>query len=532
MTRHSAQLGVVIACALWLTTAAGMIFSGALDGPIIADDAFYYFEISRNAARGEGFTFDGMYPTNGFHPLWAWLLTPLFALSPDSFWLPIHLALFTSGMCTVATAGVLFHLFGRRKAYGAGLFAAWFWLLNPLTVIVSFRGLETTLNTLLFAISLFSLDRIRSQGRWRIRETTLLGGLLGLCMLARTENILWTASVCVVLIAELARKGRHRAIPASVGALGLGALVPLLPWLLWNLETFGTLVQTSGLAKIRFELYGALPEISSSSLAQTIQGATRNLLGILEHIVRFLGREDWGRAQKSPLILLALTSQAAAVWLGGTLLRRKGESAPGEAAAHLVWRRLRFPTFLFFALHLGYYAWVAQSYAHWYFLPVVLGLSLWIGERLSVVERPIAAGSRIFVAVGVVASLALTFWIAAPHFKRNDQRLRQTALLASHVDPSVEKLGVWNAGLVGYWFSFHRPDLRVINLDGVVNNQVTALADSDAYENYILETVDAVGEDAFHMTPMVGSERAQRFDARHLQCKQRLGRLRFCRVQP
>jgi hypothetical protein len=34
------------------------------------DDAYYYFQIARNAAHGRGISFDGLAPTNGFHPLY------------------------------------------------------------------------------------------------------------------------------------------------------------------------------------------------------------------------------------------------------------------------------------------------------------------------------------------------------------------------------------------------------------------------------------------------------------------------------
>src|SRR5262249_47569055 len=42
--------------------------------PRFEDDAFYYLEIARNAASGRGFTMDGISLTNGFQPLWMWLL--------------------------------------------------------------------------------------------------------------------------------------------------------------------------------------------------------------------------------------------------------------------------------------------------------------------------------------------------------------------------------------------------------------------------------------------------------------------------
>jgi hypothetical protein len=48
------------------------------------DDAFYYFQIARHVASGDGFTFDGIHTTNGFQPLWLMSLVPIFrAFSSD-----------------------------------------------------------------------------------------------------------------------------------------------------------------------------------------------------------------------------------------------------------------------------------------------------------------------------------------------------------------------------------------------------------------------------------------------------------------
>ena len=45
------------------------------------DDSFYYFEIASNMAEGQFSTFDGgITRTNGYHPLWLWLITPFYWL--------------------------------------------------------------------------------------------------------------------------------------------------------------------------------------------------------------------------------------------------------------------------------------------------------------------------------------------------------------------------------------------------------------------------------------------------------------------
>jgi hypothetical protein len=43
----------------------------------LPDDAFYYLEIGQRLSRGEGFTFDGVHATNGFHPLWQLMVAGL-----------------------------------------------------------------------------------------------------------------------------------------------------------------------------------------------------------------------------------------------------------------------------------------------------------------------------------------------------------------------------------------------------------------------------------------------------------------------
>ena len=46
---------------------------------VSTDDAFYYFQIARNLAEGKFSTFDGgITRTNGYHPLWLFLITPFY----------------------------------------------------------------------------------------------------------------------------------------------------------------------------------------------------------------------------------------------------------------------------------------------------------------------------------------------------------------------------------------------------------------------------------------------------------------------
>src|SRR5579862_331595 len=53
---------------------------------VTLEDGYYYFKIAQNLASGAGSTFDGLHPTNGYHPLWLLCLVPIFWLktSPET----------------------------------------------------------------------------------------------------------------------------------------------------------------------------------------------------------------------------------------------------------------------------------------------------------------------------------------------------------------------------------------------------------------------------------------------------------------
>ena len=73
--RGSWSLAAIAVTVVWL-----VIVLVWQDAPfaLTFDDAFYYFGIARNVAHGHGSTFDGIDPTNGYHPLWMLIAVPFF----------------------------------------------------------------------------------------------------------------------------------------------------------------------------------------------------------------------------------------------------------------------------------------------------------------------------------------------------------------------------------------------------------------------------------------------------------------------
>ena len=91
MNRVTCQQGidnrqsVLIAIAVTLLIAYPVLFAIAyygIEAPFrfFAADAFYYLNIAHNIGKTPIFSFDGIYPTNGFHPLWQYYLSATFSL--------------------------------------------------------------------------------------------------------------------------------------------------------------------------------------------------------------------------------------------------------------------------------------------------------------------------------------------------------------------------------------------------------------------------------------------------------------------
>src|ERR1035437_2020740 len=49
------------------------------------DDSFYAFSVAINLAHGYGPTIDGVHLTNGFQPLWVFLITPTWWFSGEAY---------------------------------------------------------------------------------------------------------------------------------------------------------------------------------------------------------------------------------------------------------------------------------------------------------------------------------------------------------------------------------------------------------------------------------------------------------------
>jgi 4-amino-4-deoxy-L-arabinose transferase-like glycosyltransferase len=451
MTRHKR---VVIATGLFAIAQLILVIGGYADS-VLCDGAFYYFQISNNAAAGNGFTFDGLYSTNGFHPLLGWLGVPVFAVF-DSPWLPIRIMLCVLGLATAATGYVLFRIGRSIGDERAGELMALLFLLSPFAWIIPLNGCEGGLVVLCVALVIWQAARMREIDT---RSAAVLGALVGLAGLARTDNVFLAVGVFGWLLTRTRQ-------PRPLVAFIVAAALVVSPWLIWNVLRFGTIMQVSGAAKLALHHHHPLPS------------GVRNVLPNLYEVAAFPTQYMVGELMLPRRWTAAFViANAAIVAIAVTAdIRRRIHSALVPLAVLVV-------------LHIVYYVFVQRSYFSWYVMPLVLGVAVLSGERL-------ARASRRRVGVVLVASALMCIVTLGFFFERYPREVHAREHAIVHYLAAIEQLppgaraGSWNSGAVGYFGTIRRPDVSIINLDCLVNNELFAAYQRGEYTAWVVANVE------------------------------------------
>jgi 4-amino-4-deoxy-L-arabinose transferase-like glycosyltransferase len=431
-----------------------IVLGGFADNGALCDDAFYYFQISKNAAAGNGFSFDGLSSTNGFHPLLAWLSVPVFAVV-DSAWGPIRIILSMLGLATAATGYVLFRIGRSIGDERAGELMALLFLLSPFTWIIPLSGCEGGLVVLTIALAIWQAARMREDTS---RSAFLLGALVGLAGLARTDNVFLAIGVFGWL---LTRTRQPRLLLAFIAA----AALVISPWVIWNLVRFGTVMQVSGAAKIAFRHFHPMPF--------GIRYFFHNLYDVIAFPTQFMVGELMAPVRWTALFVAA----NVCIFLAAITADLKRRCHPALV-----------PLGVLVVLHVLYYIFVQRSYFPWYVLPLVLGAAVLQGERL-------ARASRRRIATVLVASALMSVLTLGLFFRRYPREVYAREHAIAHFLAAIDELppgahaGAWNSGAIGYFGTIRRPDVKVVNLDCLVNNDLFAAYRRGEYTAWVVANV-------------------------------------------
>lgn len=165
------------------------------------DDGFFYFKTAQNIIAGKGVTFDGINPTNGFHPLWMLVCIAVFAIGGNSLITPLRVIVILSGILLAGSGLLLFGAIQRHIHRWIGflltliLFTSWF--------VFDFTysgGLESALSCFMIIwLWARAIQYRQSLGR-RPRDLIWLGLIAGLTVLSRLDNIFLVGLLGIWLI--------------------------------------------------------------------------------------------------------------------------------------------------------------------------------------------------------------------------------------------------------------------------------------------------------------------------------------------
>lgn len=432
----------------------------------VPDDAYYYFTIAQNIALGKGVTFDGLTPTNGFHPFWMMLITPLWWITGhQNKELPVHLALTLGAILDVVTTVGIWTLANSlipRRLIGALIVLAYAW--NPYNVAASVNGLETSVGAMCFVWSLVAWWRIRLVSRPTRRDWFALGLLWSILLMARTDYAL------IMIPCGLDLAWRFRTFWRSAWPITVGVVV-WLPWLSWNFVTFKSFSQVSGEA-YPYYLH-ALWQANSHSMEEWLAHEARLGYGIAANLARLSGFDKG-------ILLLAV----AIGWLVSEAIRDSRRATNTLLDRWSLLSGLVWPTVGSIALLL-FHSLVRWIYVPWYFVPASILLVLWFGVLLNRLAQKNIAWALI------LGSLYLAFQIShgayvldhggmwAEQGQAIERQWPQYLALCERYNT----IGISDSGYAGYYLP-----CRVVNLDGVVNNEAFTAIVQGEFRQYLDRT--------------------------------------------
>lgn len=458
----------------------------------VIDDAYYTLTIARNIAQGEGISYGG-YPTNGFQPLYAFLMAPVMALLGDHPDLCLRIALCLMAIFSAGLLVVTFRLAERLVDRPTAVLAGALYVLNANLLTYSFSGLETPLHGFLFWAFVALYLRYRETEDWRVQAG--LGLLLGLTAYARFDTVF----LFVAVAADLAWRQRRQPLRLvrSMPAVFLPALLLLSPWFIWSKRTFGTFFQSSGSfhhwrGLVRQDLPETLLGSLKFALAKLLSlGLKLPLEGVFGYRMPtgILSRHLLGQSRLQTGFLVELLNQRPAVaiiFLGLVLLALVGLFYFGKRAVGWL-KRLRPMAFLLIGLGGAalFYPLYLLNYSMRHFFPYSVGMILvW-----AVLIRGLAGedfwrrfSGRILVPVLLAIMLALP---GVGRWTRDaDPTLARGLVAAIEVNiPAGARVGYTDCGVFGYYVR----DRIIVNLDGIINFAAQAAMKNGDIGKYLVD---------------------------------------------
>lgn len=424
----------------------------------VPDDAYYYLTLARHFSDLGIWTFDGGNSvTSGFHLLWAYLLSGIYRLGAPTLdgFVRAGIALtllFTLLMLAIAWKFSLsspdpYPLLSVALVASSGNMArnAVYVVEWPLVILIA----------VLYAIAAWRDLHSEAHGRYAIILFVL--GILG--SLSRTDFGLLPLSLFIAGLLLLPLRPLKVHLSALCGLVG--ASCGMLIVFLHNYLFTGAFLQSSARMKAHW-------------MSVLGQGKFFDNLGVVGTVL-CVGR---------PVVLLIWLAACFYLLVVAVLERRKtgriGLREHRPSAVMLVAAMLCVLGYtLFYSRNSAIQPWYTANFL----VPVMIIVSItlsYVVKTLGLWAEGIVCFTTVALVAGNLVNAYADTWTLAqwPH---------QSAMLSAAEYITVHefegKVGAWNAGVIGYYSGG-----RVVNLDGLVNNDIYAFARENQLPQYISDS--------------------------------------------
>jgi len=224
---------IIGALVLWAVLVAG-------GHRFVPDDVLFFLQIADHIFAGHGSTFNGIVPTNGYHPLWMVVCLVLRSVIGANREMLVQALFIVCAGLHVTTLILLRRLllcWDVHHRWAALLAATYF-------IVANAPGSEFHLSLPLLIVL---VGRVSGDSIADPRGLLVTGVVAGFTMLARLDNV-FVVGALTLYAATRGGAGRATAL-IRIALLGGMAAVVVAPYLAWNLLTFGSLMPISGAVK-------------------------------------------------------------------------------------------------------------------------------------------------------------------------------------------------------------------------------------------------------------------------------------------
>ena len=470
-------LCLLLICIINMLVFIGRVLSSAPDQQVlyIPDDGFYYLVLARNFARLWMWTFDsGVSLTSGFHPMLAYLLAIMhYCFNPgNQLFITASIlltALITFGACLLALKS--FSSNGNWQILAASALV----ISSPNFTFNSVTIMEWPLVVLFSALYARQIEKmgaanqaIAGADHHTINAVSLFfiafSGSLSRTDFGLIPLAFFLASFIIYLLNRFVQAKRTFLLPLLSGLAG--SIVATLLIFLHNYIFSGSYIQ-----------YSAKMKLLWSQNTGPMLAPIQNLIwSVVPGFPVYAGFGLHPVLKLTVILILMALSCWILVWAVGIKRIREIPYLNQYSDARLV---------LFIGSNLAILGYTTLYYMHpaaiqpWYSANLIIPIVIGISGILIVLDSTKIRILSLAILSGLILRNIMTVDTMKPRWP-NQYALYQTGIYLSENMPNT-RIGSWNSGIINFYQGG-----KVVNLDGLVNNDIYQYATTDSLPCYLI----------------------------------------------